>query len=110
MEKTINELMKRGWLAGIALVMCQPVSAHEEEKPIHSPNELSQWCKTLVEQHYLPQNLLPRNWRESQLLVDGDYFKAKLVFRIEYEDYLAECTVRAGAQRKYVVLQLLGKR
>ncbi len=98
------------WLvAGMYLMMCPPVSANEEEQPVNSPAELSQWCKTLVEQHYLPQNLMPRNWRESPL-VDGDYYKTKLVFRIDYEDYLAECTVRAGAQRKYAVLKILGKR
>lgn len=94
---------------GMTLLTSLPVHAHEEDKPINTSEELSQWCKNLVEQHYLPENRLPRNWREAPL-VDGDYYKTKLVYRIEYEDYLAECTVRAGAARKYVVLKLLGKR
>lgn len=95
---------------GLALITSLPAFAYDDdEKPVSSPDELSQWCKHLVEQNHLPQNQLPRNWRESPV-VKGDYYKTKLVYRIDYDDYEAECTVRAGAQRKYVVLNLLGKR
>ncbi|MBI3562959.1 MAG: hypothetical protein HY080_14710 [Gammaproteobacteria bacterium] len=105
----IHYSISLGLLLGITLLGTLSVSAHDDQQAIDSPDELSRWCKTLVEQHYLAQNLQPRNWREAPV-VDGEYYKTNLVFRIDYEDYTAECTVHSGAQRKYVVLKLLGKR
>lgn len=95
------------------LMMCItiPGYAHSnfDETPIHTGVELIEWCKQQVERVYLPLDKIPRNWRES-VITEGNYFKAKLVFRIEGEDYLAECRVRVGAARHYAAFLQLGKR
>jgi hypothetical protein len=93
----------------LPLLITFPVLAHDEDKPVNTAAQLSPWCKHLVEQNYLAQNQFPRNWREDTV-VNGDYMTTRLVYRIDYEDYQAQCTIRTGAARSDVVLTLLGKR
>lgn len=75
-----------------------------DDVPINTAQELVEWCKNEVEQRYLGQDKIPRNWRVSHT-VKGNYLHVRLTFRIEYADKIADCQVRRGAQRRYALFQ-----
>jgi hypothetical protein len=67
-------------------------------------NELVAWCQNEVEQVYLARDQVPRNWRVRHHR-KGNYIIVRLKFRIKYEDKVATCQIRKGAQRRYAIFQ-----
>jgi hypothetical protein len=93
----------------ICLFLVIPITAiyahnNDDEIPINTAQELVAWCQNEVEQVYLARDQVPRNWRVRHHR-KGNYIIVRLKFRIKYEDKVATCQIRKGAQRRYAIFQ-----
>lgn len=99
--------MKIQWTwHAIFLFIPSLILAHDDNLPLATASEMSQWCKETSYSHLMQKADRLYNWTHS-VVAKGNTYVVKGHWRVNDNDVYVECKARIGARREYATYRVV---